>query len=62
MQKKVDVIFRRIKPNFERKGYINLNHIQINSKEKLAEIAQIFRDPRYETFRMIYMKGVFIYR
>jgi len=56
MQKKVDVIFRRIKPNFERKGYINLNHIQINSKEKLAEIAQIFRDPRYETFRMIYMK------
>lgn len=57
MQKNINVIYQKIKANFERKGYINLNHIQIDSREKLAELGQIFRDPRYETFRMIYMKG-----
>ena len=56
MRKEIKVIYRKLKNNFERKGYININHIQIENKEKLAELGQIFRDPRYETFRMIYMK------
>lgn len=52
----VKVIFRKLTKDFESKGYINLNHREVNSKENLAEIASIFRDPRYETFRLIYMK------
>lgn len=56
MSEDVKVIYRKLNKNFIRKGYININHIQIESREKLAEVGQIFRDPRYETFRMIYMK------
>ena len=55
--KNVRVIFRKLTKDFESKGYINLNHREINTKDDLAEISSIFRDPRYETFRLIYMKG-----
>lgn len=54
--KNVKIIYQKLKKDFERKGYINLNHIQIDSTEKLAELGKIFRDPRYETFRMLYMR------
>ncbi len=54
--KNVRVIFRKLTKDFEQKGYINLNHREINTKENLAEISSIFRDPRYETFRLIYMR------
>lgn len=55
MYTKFEIIYRKLKKNLERNGYININHIQVESKEKIAEIAQIFRDKRYETFRIIYM-------
>ena len=57
MNKNVRVIYKKIEPQFLNKyGYINLNHRNINSKNDLIEIASIFRNPMYETFRIIYMK------
>lgn len=49
-------IYRRFTEMMKTRGYINLNHRLVNSKDDLAEIASIFRDTRYETFRIIYMK------
>lgn len=55
--KNVKVIFRKIEPNFFNKyGYINLNHRLVNTKDELVEIASIFRNPMYETFRIVYMR------
>lgn len=38
------------------KKYIDLRNIKIKSREDLVEICQIFRNPKYETFRIIYMR------
>lgn len=54
--KNVRVIYKKLTEDFKRKGYINLNHRIVNTKDELVEISSIFRDPRYETFRMVYMK------
>ena len=40
----------------KKRGYINLNHRLVNTKDDLVEIAEIFRSTQYETFRLIYMK------
>lgn len=53
---KVKVIYKRLTKEFERIGYINLNHKYINNAENLVEIASIFRNPYYETLRIIYTK------
>lgn len=54
--KNVKVIYKKIEPNFLKKyGYVNLNHRQINTKDELVELSTIFRNPLYETFRIIYM-------
>lgn len=52
----VKVIYKKITKDFEKKGFINLNHRLINSNEDLVEIAKIFRNPCYETFRIVYTK------
>lgn len=51
------VIYRKFKQDFMDKGYTDLNNTKIEGREDLADIAQIFRNPKYETFRIIYMKG-----
>ncbi len=55
--KNARVIYRRLEESLKKKSYINLNHRLVNSKDDLVEIASIFRDLRYETFRIIYLKG-----
>lgn len=50
------IIYKRLLEPMKKKGYINLNHRLVNSKDDLVEIASIFRDPRLETFRIIYVK------
>lgn len=56
--KNVRIIYKKIEPKFLNKyGYVNLNHRELNSKNDLIELASIFRNPIYETFRLIYMKG-----
>ena len=38
------------------KKYIDLRDIKINSREDLVNVCQMFRNPKYETFRIIYMR------
>lgn len=55
--KNARVIYRRLEESLKKKSYINLNHRLVNSKDDLVEMSSIFRDLRYETFRIIYLKG-----
>lgn len=57
MNKKIKVIYKKLTPKLKKYGYINLNHRPVNTKDDLVEIANIFRSPEYETFRMIYIKN-----
>lgn len=56
MNNNVKVIYKKITKDFDKKGFINLNHRFVNTKEDLVEIANIFRNPCYETFRLVYTK------
>lgn len=46
-----------ISTEFIRKGYIDLRGKEVRSPRQLAVLAQVFRDPRFETLRFFYMKG-----
>ena len=39
------------------KHYVDLRNIKIESREDLVKTCQIFRNPKFETFRFIYMRG-----
>lgn len=39
------------------KGIVNLKGQVVRTPAEVATIAQVYRDPRFETFRMIYLKG-----
>ena len=56
MNKNARVIYKRLTEPMKKRGYINLNHRLVNTKEDLVEIAEMFRSTQYETFRLIYMK------
>lgn len=56
MNKKINVLYKRITKRFSQNGYINLNHRPVNTKNDLVEICSIFRNPEYETFRIVYVK------
>ena len=56
MNKNTKIIYKRIEESMYEKGYVNLNHRLVNTKDDLVEIASIFRDERFETFRVIYVK------
>ena len=40
----------------EMKKYVNLRDLKITSREDLVKVCQTFRNPKYETFRIIYMR------
>lgn len=46
-----------ISPQFIEKGTIDLRGQVVSSAEDLANLAQVYRDPRFETFRIFYVKG-----
>ena len=48
---------RKFSKDFIDNGYINLSGKTIDNAAEMADVAQIFRNPKYETFRVIYMKG-----
>lgn len=58
MNKNIKVIYNKL-ANLEinNQGYINLNNLKIQSQEDIMNLCNIFRDPRYETFRIFYMKN-----
>ena len=40
----------------EMKKYVDLRNLKIESREDLVKICQTFRNPKFETFRIIYMR------
>lgn len=57
MDRNVKVIYNKLeKTEINEKGYIDLSKIKITGNKDLIETCNIFRDPRYETFRVFYMK------
>lgn len=40
----------------EMKKYVDLRNLKIESREDLVKLCQTFRNPKYETFRIIYMR------
>ena len=54
---KVEIKARKFTKDFVENGYIDLNGKEVNNMEELADIAQIYRNPKYETFRVIYTNG-----
>lgn len=57
MDKKVKVVYNKLENlSFNDKGYIDLSESKIKKKNDLVNVCNIFRDPRYETFRIFYMK------
>ena len=38
------------------KKYVDLRNVEIHSEQDLVNICQVFRNPKFETFRVIYMK------
>lgn len=48
---------RRLARDFIRSGYIDLNGTIVKNAVDVADVAQIFRNPCYETFRILYTKG-----
>ena len=55
MNKNTKVIYKRNKENMYEKGYVDLKNKSVNTADDLVEIASIFRDERFETFRVVYM-------
>ena len=51
------VVGQRIWEKFKKQGYIDLNGKIVRDAQDVAELAQIFRNPKYETFRIIYTNG-----
>jgi hypothetical protein len=47
----------RIPQEFSEKGHISLIGQKIETPEDLAVLAQVYRDPRFETFRIFFTKG-----
>ena len=43
------------KSDEEMKKYVDLRNMKIESREDLVKLCQTFRNPKYETFRIIYM-------
>ena len=57
MDKNVKVIYNKLENvQLNEQGYVDLNESVIKGKQDLVNICNIFRDPRYETFRIFYMK------
>ena len=46
-----------ISAEYIQKGFIDFRGKTVESPEQLALLAQAYRDPRYETLRIVYMKG-----
>lgn len=58
MNKTAKVIYNKLENIvFNNQGYINLSEAKIVTRKDLVNVCNIFRDPRYETFRIFYMNN-----
>lgn len=51
------VLFNRVAEDFEAKGYVDFTGRTVRSGSELAYMCRILRDPRWETFRIFYVKN-----
>lgn len=56
MDKNIKVIYNKLENIKLDQGYVDLNNSSIQNKNDLIDVCSIFRDPRFETFRIFYMK------
>lgn len=56
MKKEIKLVPKKLRKDLRRQTYINLNHIQISSSEKLVELGQMINNSIYNFFRIIYIK------
>lgn len=56
MDKNIKVIYNKLENIKLNQGYVDLSSSSIQNKNDLVDVCNIFRDPRYETFRIFYMK------
>lgn len=58
MNKTAKVIYNKLENIvFNNQGYVDLSEAKIGTKKDLVNVCNIFRDPRYETFRIFYMNN-----
>lgn len=58
MNRTTKVIYNKLENiEFNNKGYVDLSETKIETKKDLVNVCNIFRDPRYETFRIFYMNN-----
>lgn len=54
---KIQTLYRKFSKDFHENGYGDLNGRKVSNVQEVADIAQVFRNPNYETFRILYTKG-----
>ena len=52
----IKTIYNAINENRTMKKYVDLRNIKIESRDDLLKTCQVFRNPKFETFRIIYMR------
>ena len=58
MNSNVKVIYNKLENmTVNNRGYIDLSDSKIQKTKDIVNICDIFRDSRYETFRVFYMKN-----
>ena len=50
-------IAQELRPRLEREQVVDLRGATVRGPEDLGELAQVYRNPHYETLRIFYMKG-----
>ena len=53
----INTIYNAINENNTMKKYVDLRNIKIESRSDLLKTCQVFRNPKFETFRIIYMRN-----
>ena len=56
-RRQIRTIGRAISTEFIQKGFVDLRGRRVRNADELAQLCQCFRDPRFETFRLILTKG-----
>lgn len=57
LQRRTEIVGLGIAADIQRAGSTALVGRTVEGHEQLAELAQVYRDPRYETFRVFFTKG-----
>lgn len=60
MNNNIEKIYKIYYRKLDKIGFINLNHIQVDTKDRIVALSKILRNHLYETFRIIYMNGKYI--